>query len=488
MEGRDARAILQYIQQERPPVRPWRDAGDRSPEFARLMEEVERIQATHYQSSLGTHTSAKGLYQRAQETAMMGAKRTLRFSTESVQNESYNRPDPTPIRHSIEPTPSTTSTSRTAAPVARAMTSPPPPRPPQSALRTYEQMFTASRTAVSHVASAVRRQFRDHSPPPSSTTMSDRPLFRAQSPPPASRNPINFDHTDRSSMRSPPPPALSTEGHHLALLRRFGINPSESAGSSAGVRGRLRFDDTRGTIAGEDEEGFRDAHGDEFDSDDGSVIGDVREEDFHEASNYYEDEEEELDAEEEPEYEEEEEDGVRSLTYGQQPSNADDDMDASERLARELMEAEQAELLERLHAEQQRALAQLRAAGGEAQQWLNLSEEQEEADGGEESAMDYDQLLELGERLGDVRTERWRQRSAEVAAGLPMMKFADVKRRAPMYRDDLCVICQFNFEDDEEVKLMPNCTHSFHADCADQWVKDHDRCATCKAAIESQRD
>ena len=163
-----------------------------------------------------------------------------------------------------------------------------------------------------------------------------------------------------------------------------------------------------------------------------------------------------------------------------------DDMDASERFARELAAQEEAEFLERLHTEQQRALAQLRASGTAAgQTWIDLSDEEErEAEDEPNDGLDYDELLNLGERLGDVKTERWRQRSAAVAGKLPRIMFSNMQRTLPMYRDEMCVICQFSFEPNDELKLMPNCTHCFHTDCADAWIKDHDACATCKALLE----
>ncbi|KAH9260472.1 hypothetical protein BASA81_001642 [Batrachochytrium salamandrivorans] len=163
-----------------------------------------------------------------------------------------------------------------------------------------------------------------------------------------------------------------------------------------------------------------------------------------------------------------------------------DTSDADAEFARQLMEAEEQEFLERLHNEQSRALAQLRNAGDGGESWLNnISQEDDgESDGGEgeEEDMSYERMLEIGETLGDVKTERWRERSAQVLAGFVQVQYRDLP---VAYRGtDMCVICQFAFETEDEVKLMPNCTHCFHPECTDAWIKDHSACATCKALVE----
>jgi E3 ubiquitin-protein ligase RNF38/44 len=42
-----------------------------------------------------------------------------------------------------------------------------------------------------------------------------------------------------------------------------------------------------------------------------------------------------------------------------------------------------------------------------------------------------------------------------------------------------CIICMTEYEPNEALKLLP-CTHRFHAQCIEQWLKDHSKCPICK--------
>jgi len=46
-----------------------------------------------------------------------------------------------------------------------------------------------------------------------------------------------------------------------------------------------------------------------------------------------------------------------------------------------------------------------------------------------------------------------------------------------------CSVCLSEFEDDESVRLLPKCSHVFHAPCIDTWLKSHSSCPLCRAAI-----
>lgn len=181
------------------------------------------------------------------------------------------------------------------------------------------------------------------------------------------------------------------------------------------------------------------------------------------------------------------------------------DDEASERLARELMQAEEREFLQRLHTIQQQTLRQWReqgntSVGGTAIEQASVVAAVEElgvAEAAEEEEMgvatedlSYDQLLELGARLGDVRRERWRERSQQIIDRLPIVKYRSTRTAAITTTSTsdatMCIICQFGFEEDEDIKLMPNCTHSYHVQCIDVWLQDNDVCPTCKVSILTQ--
>jgi len=51
--------------------------------------------------------------------------------------------------------------------------------------------------------------------------------------------------------------------------------------------------------------------------------------------------------------------------------------------------------------------------------------------------------------------------------------------------DDICVVCQLDFENGEEISFLVNCTHFFHHDCIMGWVSRKRDCPTCRTSIKS---
>ncbi|XP_057786576.1 E3 ubiquitin-protein ligase RING1-like [Salvia miltiorrhiza] len=46
-----------------------------------------------------------------------------------------------------------------------------------------------------------------------------------------------------------------------------------------------------------------------------------------------------------------------------------------------------------------------------------------------------------------------------------------------------CAVCLNDFRDGEAVRLLPKCSHAFHLDCIDTWLRSHKNCPVCRAAI-----
>ena len=169
-------------------------------------------------------------------------------------------------------------------------------------------------------------------------------------------------------------------------------------------------------------------------------------------------------------------------------------MDESERLARQLMAEEQAAFYERLEREQAAAIERMRAddiaAGGTVGADLEFAlriaaadpdAEVEAEDDVDPEDMTYDQLLELGERLGNVAQERWRVEGREAVRALSVIEYmAGSETRT---KDTKCLVCQYDFEDGEKLKLLP-CSHAFHEECIDGWLESHKTCPTCKHSID----
>lgn len=46
-----------------------------------------------------------------------------------------------------------------------------------------------------------------------------------------------------------------------------------------------------------------------------------------------------------------------------------------------------------------------------------------------------------------------------------------------------CSVCLSEFEEDENLRLLPKCNHAFHLPCIDTWLRSHINCPMCRAPI-----
>ncbi|ETI36313.1 hypothetical protein F442_17400 [Phytophthora nicotianae P10297] len=92
--------------------------------------------------------------------------------------------------------------------------------------------------------------------------------------------------------------------------------------------------------------------------------------------------------------------------------------------------------------------------------------------------MSYEELLRLGEEVGDVKKERWRQMAVRVLSSLPTHKWTHG------HGDDTCIICQYNFVPNDRAMTLP-CAHVFHEDCVGGWIRENNSCPLCKREITS---
>lgn len=66
-------------------------------------------------------------------------------------------------------------------------------------------------------------------------------------------------------------------------------------------------------------------------------------------------------------------------------------------------------------------------------------------------------------------------------------EYCTVKHKAPE-KEELtadCPICTEVLEDDSSVIRMPVCSHSFHLDCIDRWLKNKSTCPMCRRGVRS---
>ncbi|KAK1354930.1 RING-type E3 ubiquitin transferase [Heracleum sosnowskyi] len=54
------------------------------------------------------------------------------------------------------------------------------------------------------------------------------------------------------------------------------------------------------------------------------------------------------------------------------------------------------------------------------------------------------------------------------------------------YDNQECPVCLSVFEEEEEVRQLPLCKHSFHAPCIDMWLSSHLDCPLCRTPVELQ--
>ncbi|GAB4857414.1 Homeobox protein B-H1 [Ancistrocladus abbreviatus] len=64
---------------------------------------------------------------------------------------------------------------------------------------------------------------------------------------------------------------------------------------------------------------------------------------------------------------------------------------------------------------------------------------------------------------------------------LPVVKFSDVVAAGGVDPPEICAVCLYDFEGEEEIRRLTNCRHIFHRCCLDRWM-DHDQktCPLCR--------
>ncbi|KAM7252600.1 hypothetical protein ACFE04_008109 [Oxalis oulophora] len=62
----------------------------------------------------------------------------------------------------------------------------------------------------------------------------------------------------------------------------------------------------------------------------------------------------------------------------------------------------------------------------------------------------------------------------------PVLKFYQAKDIEVGRGDIECVICLEEFQDDDELRLLPKCDHMFHRDCIDNWFVRKVICPLCR--------
>jgi hypothetical protein len=60
--------------------------------------------------------------------------------------------------------------------------------------------------------------------------------------------------------------------------------------------------------------------------------------------------------------------------------------------------------------------------------------------------------------------------------------------RSHNFTDGLdCAVCLCELEENEKVRLLPNCRHCFHVDCIDMWFLSHSTCPICRTSAQPEQ-
>lgn len=57
------------------------------------------------------------------------------------------------------------------------------------------------------------------------------------------------------------------------------------------------------------------------------------------------------------------------------------------------------------------------------------------------------------------------------------------KRGEGLIEGTECSVCLNEFHEDEDLRLLPKCSHAFHLPCIDTWLRSHVNCPLCRANI-----
>lgn len=96
--------------------------------------------------------------------------------------------------------------------------------------------------------------------------------------------------------------------------------------------------------------------------------------------------------------------------------------------------------------------------------------------------MSYEELLELGDRIGHVSTGL---REDEISQNLRKMKhsiFDASQLHISTEMERKCSICQEEYEVNEDIGKL-ECGHSYHMYCIKQWLLRKNSCPVCKTSV-----
>ncbi|CAM8949076.1 unnamed protein product [Rhodiola kirilowii] len=75
---------------------------------------------------------------------------------------------------------------------------------------------------------------------------------------------------------------------------------------------------------------------------------------------------------------------------------------------------------------------------------------------------------------------------ASVSAKFPVKKYGDLYAKDEI--ESQCTICLAEYGDEDSLRFIPFCGHSFHKNCIDIWLRQHATCPICRTSVRDISD
>ncbi|KAK4782101.1 hypothetical protein SAY86_016203 [Trapa natans] len=94
--------------------------------------------------------------------------------------------------------------------------------------------------------------------------------------------------------------------------------------------------------------------------------------------------------------------------------------------------------------------------------------------------MSYEQLLELGNKIGNVNTGLKDDEIDRCIRRIMLTNLSDLIYHFPAKTDWKCSICQEEYEVENELGML-ECGHGYHFGCVEKWLLQKNVCPICKS-------
>ena len=100
-------------------------------------------------------------------------------------------------------------------------------------------------------------------------------------------------------------------------------------------------------------------------------------------------------------------------------------------------------------------------------------------DAADVDGMDYEELLELQERIGTATDERAAAAALESTTTFEVSEADAAARRAAGGDAATCVVCMEDIVEGDVLRRMAKCPHACHAPCLERWLATNPKCPVC---------